>query len=566
MGDANPIRTLRDYSKPSYEGYRNTIKLNEGNNVVLRKLSAEKAWATIEKLAQYEDEGWNDPVIPEEGSIDYKNTDIEQLLGVMECEVDALMKNAILLMGRSEGVFRMTSNKMYQIPPELSRQEEFEHIVMNFILDQEERVEAQEDNPPPLKKSRWKKGSKNTVFENGVHQLNYDTLVRHPIHSRDVIDWEFIAHQNLEQAFIESINTDSFSGPQWAMLFRVNEPIYKELVREFFASFEFEAFTCRKSLENVTLSGLSMAEIVKATHLLMEFWPSIGDGGFNMGNTKVASIRNLGVKLDNWCIVTTISGIKESTNRVIEIDLYYLYCIYIEEVLTNKIRDALSVEPPPYIFKKQSLIAMGATMELQNKICVWPTTRAVMEEDEAEEEAEGEAANMRASGSAKMYQNMSQGDWQILQARWMDQHDKTGRNLMIGGDNRRRKPTGFVSDSGPAVTSNWARNKIVHASAYSSLKIKEEDVFLATQRLSRTWKAARLVSKPANCDVWISRWILEEIHVTWAHMEKKQTRLQLYTKVNDEMRTSAGDGVTVIGDGIRTIKRRRQRNQDGVKS
>ncbi|GJY72926.1 hypothetical protein Tco_0477357 [Tanacetum coccineum] len=34
MGDANPIRTLGDYSKPSHEGYRNTIKLLVGNNVV----------------------------------------------------------------------------------------------------------------------------------------------------------------------------------------------------------------------------------------------------------------------------------------------------------------------------------------------------------------------------------------------------------------------------------------------------------------------------------------------------------------------------------------------------
>ncbi|GJZ39669.1 zf-CCHC domain-containing protein [Tanacetum coccineum] len=33
MGDANPIRTLRDYSKPSHEGYRNTIELLVGNNV-----------------------------------------------------------------------------------------------------------------------------------------------------------------------------------------------------------------------------------------------------------------------------------------------------------------------------------------------------------------------------------------------------------------------------------------------------------------------------------------------------------------------------------------------------
>ncbi|GJZ94715.1 MAK10-like protein [Tanacetum coccineum] len=32
--DENPIRTLRDYSKPSHEGYKNTIELPVGNNVV----------------------------------------------------------------------------------------------------------------------------------------------------------------------------------------------------------------------------------------------------------------------------------------------------------------------------------------------------------------------------------------------------------------------------------------------------------------------------------------------------------------------------------------------------
>ncbi|GJR92540.1 MAK10-like protein [Tanacetum coccineum] len=34
MGDENPIRTLEDYSKPSHKGYRNTIELPEGNNMV----------------------------------------------------------------------------------------------------------------------------------------------------------------------------------------------------------------------------------------------------------------------------------------------------------------------------------------------------------------------------------------------------------------------------------------------------------------------------------------------------------------------------------------------------
>ncbi|GJT93705.1 zinc finger, CCHC-type containing protein [Tanacetum coccineum] len=34
IGDENPIRSLGDYSKPSHEGYRNTIELPVGNNVV----------------------------------------------------------------------------------------------------------------------------------------------------------------------------------------------------------------------------------------------------------------------------------------------------------------------------------------------------------------------------------------------------------------------------------------------------------------------------------------------------------------------------------------------------
>ncbi|GJW45817.1 hypothetical protein Tco_0077463 [Tanacetum coccineum] len=34
MGDTNPIRTLRDYSKPSHEVYKNTIEFPIGNNVV----------------------------------------------------------------------------------------------------------------------------------------------------------------------------------------------------------------------------------------------------------------------------------------------------------------------------------------------------------------------------------------------------------------------------------------------------------------------------------------------------------------------------------------------------
>ncbi|GKD40146.1 hypothetical protein Tco_1260353 [Tanacetum coccineum] len=174
MGDENPIHTLEDYSRPSHEGYRNTIELPEGkiagplrsdtirlvqngcsfhglrsedpkqhlNDFLKLVDSLDLDFTNRERtcLSQYEDEGWNHPVILEEGNLDYKNPDIEHLLGVTEYKVDRLMKDALSLMGRSEGIFRMTSNERYQLPPEPSRQKEFKHIMTNFILDQEERV------------------------------------------------------------------------------------------------------------------------------------------------------------------------------------------------------------------------------------------------------------------------------------------------------------------------------------------------------------------------------------------------------------------------------------------
>ncbi|GJR84219.1 hypothetical protein Tco_0155004 [Tanacetum coccineum] len=99
MGDKNLIRTLGDYSRPSHEGYRNTIELPGGNNVdllqkvphhgidlwlqvqifydhvnpvtrqtidqsaggKLRDLNPEESWAILEDLALYDNESWNDP-------------------------------------------------------------------------------------------------------------------------------------------------------------------------------------------------------------------------------------------------------------------------------------------------------------------------------------------------------------------------------------------------------------------------------------------------------------------------------------------------------------------------
>nr|GEY79774.1 hypothetical protein [Tanacetum cinerariifolium] len=96
---------------------------------------------------------------------------------------------------------------------------------------------------------------------------------------------------------------------------------------------------------------------------------------------------------------------KDSIQRIIEIDLFYLYCIYTPVVvcnipywltkylkgvreknvigggmfvtriarpnrlLTSEMMDAFSVEPRPYIFKNKSLIAIGIIMELHGEAC-----------------------------------------------------------------------------------------------------------------------------------------------------------------------------------------------------
>nr|GEV82020.1 retrotransposon Orf1 [Tanacetum cinerariifolium] len=158
--------------------------------------------------------------------------------------------------------------------------------------------------------------------------------------------------------------------------------------------------------------------------------------GWFLGCDQVLDCRRGGedrdpkVRLAHRCIATTISGRKESTNRVTEIDLYYLYCIYTNEVicnipywlakylksvgdknlicggmfvtkisrsfrvLTGELMNALSVEPPPYVFKNKSLIAMGIIMELHNRGCCWPAIR----EAEVKEEDEGVDGGDEATG------------------------------------------------------------------------------------------------------------------------------------------------------------------------
>nr|GFA14906.1 hypothetical protein [Tanacetum cinerariifolium] len=126
--------------------------------------------------------------------------------------------------------------------------------------------------------------------------MHHDALTRRHIHSRDIIDWEFLASQGLYQAFFESINKDPFSGPQWVNLFQINENVYQELVREFFASFEFDASPCRYDPNH--LGGKCDSKWVKKGHdgkgksLVVGIYAN-HRGWWNIGNTKVTAIKDL---------------------------------------------------------------------------------------------------------------------------------------------------------------------------------------------------------------------------------------------------------------------------------
>ncbi|GJR40842.1 hypothetical protein Tco_1216526 [Tanacetum coccineum] len=203
------------------------------------------------------------------------------------------------------------------------------------------------------------------LFNNETYQINYNNLVRRSIHSEDVMDW--------------------FGGEESEM------PLLK-------FGWRVGLYSERESRDVATLSGLRNAKMVNATHFTYMFWPTIGDGGYNVGNTKAKSIRNARIKLAHRCITMTIVGRKETTNRVIEIDLFYLYCIFGER--------GLFVTSP-----------IGS-LKLHEGECFWPATREVAGEGGGDDKGgDGEGGNEGVGGSTDVYRNMSACEWKAHQAK-----------------------------------------------------------------------------------------------------------------------------------------------------
>ncbi|GJU50528.1 zinc finger, CCHC-type containing protein [Tanacetum coccineum] len=63
----------------------------------LRKLRPEESWETIKDLSQHEEEEWNDPIFSEKGSLDCIDATLKREFKSMECRVESLTRNEVLL-------------------------------------------------------------------------------------------------------------------------------------------------------------------------------------------------------------------------------------------------------------------------------------------------------------------------------------------------------------------------------------------------------------------------------------------------------------------------------------
>ncbi|GJR80607.1 hypothetical protein Tco_0151392 [Tanacetum coccineum] len=82
-----------------------------------------------------------------------------------------------------------------------------------------------------------------------------------------------------------------------------------------------------------------------------------------------------------------------------------------------------------------------------------------------------------------------------------------------------------------SVDTTFRNERLQEKSSLSSLVI--DNVTLENER--------SYINKPEALG-----WLSKEIHVTWAYLEKKRTRLRLYTKSFEEtVHTERGDGVTI---------------------
>ncbi|GJZ30765.1 hypothetical protein Tco_0575812 [Tanacetum coccineum] len=139
----------------------------------LRKLRPEEAWKTIKDLAQYEEEEWNKPESP-----DYIDASLEQELESIECRVESLMRNEVLLEYEVGFMF-----------PKRPYQEELEGRILSLINQQEDQVRQLEEDMRKTKDTFMCLADsliatlKVNIEAQRVHPTKIEKITRFPTHT-----------------------------------------------------------------------------------------------------------------------------------------------------------------------------------------------------------------------------------------------------------------------------------------------------------------------------------------------------------------------------------------------
>ncbi|GKE84802.1 hypothetical protein Tco_1558544, partial [Tanacetum coccineum] len=142
----------------------------------IRKLRLEETWKTIEDLAQYEEEEWNEPESP-----DYIDANLEQELESMECRVESLMRNEVLLEYEVGFTF-----------PKRPYQEELEGRILSLIDQQEDQVRKLEEDMIKTKDTFMCLANsliatlKVKIEAHRAHSIKIENITKFPTHTHTV--------------------------------------------------------------------------------------------------------------------------------------------------------------------------------------------------------------------------------------------------------------------------------------------------------------------------------------------------------------------------------------------
>nr|GEW74059.1 hypothetical protein [Tanacetum cinerariifolium] len=207
MGDENPICTLDDYSKPSHKGYRNTIELPVGNNVIfydhvsfhlkceieraasgkICNKNPEESWEIIENLALYDHKGWK-----AQKNLSNRSRALEKVLIREEAKSPVTKNVNSISLARGEvernedndvatgdDIERTTRTKMGKPVKEVEKENEAENGIKNKPIRRAEKEETTEAPSSQLVEDYMKHRINEKLIEGLIdkHRFN-DSLSR----------------------------------------------------------------------------------------------------------------------------------------------------------------------------------------------------------------------------------------------------------------------------------------------------------------------------------------------------------------------------------------------------